>query len=144
MSIRFNSKSSVLRICIDSIHNNCISGSISGQRLSSPIYFSDINDFIVQIDALFDIQKFPKAFQKIRSFTNKRLPSVPATLTTEEMKTQTNSDPLLGKHITFLLNISSRQNASWQGVVDWMDGNENQHFKSTLEFIRLLLLKLEI
>ena len=39
---------------------------------------------------------------------------------------------------TFLLNILNHQNATWQGTIQWVDEKKEQHFRSTLEMLRLL------
>ncbi len=39
---------------------------------------------------------------------------------------------------TFIVNIQYRQNASWQGTINWVEGGVTQHFRSTLEMIRLM------
>lgn len=39
---------------------------------------------------------------------------------------------------TFVIRIERRQNATWQGVVQWLDGRREQRFRSVLELIYLL------
>ena len=141
MTLRLSYQTAALRICVDDIGNG-FCGRITGQRLNAPISFSDINDFIIQVDELLDVQKYPRAFQRIRTFTDKESPSVPAVMTMEEMNLQKDAEVAFGAHSTFLLSIYSRQNACWQGSIDWMDGGEKQRFSSTLEFMRLIAAKL--
>lgn len=138
MSIRLNYQSAALRVCVDGAEDRRFCGRIVGQRLSMPILFTDINDFIVQVDALLDVQKFPQAFQRIRSFTDKNLPEVPAVQTKEELSDLDVVDTAFGSNATFSLQIRSRKNASWQGSIDWMDGSVRQQFDSTLEFVRFV------
>ena len=128
--MRFNYQAAALRVCLD---DRNFSGRIVGQRVSKPIYFSDINDFMVQVDALLDVQKFPRAFQKIRSFTEKEQPEVPAVLSQEQLRESGADELQWGKYATFTLLIRTRQSASWQGQVDWLDGQPPQPFESTLE-----------
>ena len=56
----------------------------------------------------------------------------------EEMMAEESVSALHGEKATFLLQITMRRNASWQGFVDWMDGNPRQPFDSTLEFLNAL------
>ncbi|QGU00284.1 hypothetical protein SYNTR_1690 [Candidatus Syntrophocurvum alkaliphilum] len=39
---------------------------------------------------------------------------------------------------TFLIRIYYRQNMSWQGVIQWLDGRKSMPFRSELEMIMLL------
>lgn len=39
---------------------------------------------------------------------------------------------------TFLIDIYSRQNATWQGTVTWINRDEKQHFRSALELIKMI------
>lgn len=139
--MRFNYQTAALRVCVD---GQGFSGRIVGQRISTAIHFSDINDFVVRVDALLDVQKFPRAFQKIRSFTEKQRPDVPAVLVHENMGELAEIEAQQGERATFLLLIRSRQNASWQGSIDWMDGTPKQNFDSTLEFVKALCKRLEL
>lgn len=138
MSIRLNYQAAALRVCIDKIENSRFYGRIVGQRLSSPILFTDINNFLVQVDALLDAQKYPKAFQRIRSFTDKSLPEVPAVQTKEELRAAEEVEAVFGAVTTFSLHIFYRQNSTWQGSIDWLDGTEKQQFNSTLEFLKFV------
>lgn len=138
MSIRLNYQQSALRVCLDSAEDGAFRGRILSLRLSAPINFFDITDFISQVDALLDVQKFPQAFQRIRSFTDKNSPHVPAVLSKEDMLSSEDVQAALGSAATFMLQIFSRQNASWQGAIDWLDGSERQRFSSTLELLKLV------
>ncbi len=138
MPIQLNYQSAALRVCVDSTADNRICGRIVGQRISEPILFSDITDFLIQVDALLDVQRFPQAFQRIRSFTDKALPEVPAVLVKEELGDPSDVNATYGQEATFLLQISTRKNASWQGFIDWIDGAGRQTFCSTLEFLKLV------
>ena len=138
--MRFNYQTAALRVCVD---GQGFSGRIVGQRISTAIHFSDINDFVVRVDALLDVQKFPRAFQKIRSFTEKQQPDIPAVLVPEELGELAQVEAQKGERATFLLLIRSRQNASWQGLIDWMDGSPKQPFDSTLAFLKAVDAKLQ-
>jgi hypothetical protein len=39
---------------------------------------------------------------------------------------------------TFVIRVERRQNATWQGEVQWLDGQRQQRFRSVLELIYLL------
>ena len=38
----------------------------------------------------------------------------------------------------FIIKIISRENATWQGTITWVQTNETQHFRSALELIKIL------
>ena len=39
---------------------------------------------------------------------------------------------------TFEILMVSRRNCSWQGMIDWLDGNVRQEFYGCLELLRLI------
>ena len=43
-----------------------------------------------------------------------------------------------GEKATFFLKVLFRQNAGWQGSVTWLEGGQEQSFRSVLELLGLL------
>lgn len=39
---------------------------------------------------------------------------------------------------TFVIKILGHQNATWQGQIHWLEGDQKQSFRSTLELIALM------
>ena len=39
---------------------------------------------------------------------------------------------------TFLVRVKYRQNATWQGEIVWVEGNQRQYFRSALELLKLI------
>ena len=39
---------------------------------------------------------------------------------------------------TFIINIKSRHNATWQGTITWADENKVQNFRSALELLTMI------
>jgi len=39
---------------------------------------------------------------------------------------------------SFLVRIKYRQNTSWQGTIQWLDGKQTRHFRSCLELVMLI------
>lgn len=39
---------------------------------------------------------------------------------------------------TFVVQVISAQNATWQGTVTWANGKNKQPFRSTLELLKLI------
>lgn len=146
MTLKLNYSASAFRICVDHVDGRYLSGRIASQRLKAPVVFSDVNHLISQLDAAMDAQQFPKAFQQIRTFSAEAAPGpdVPVALSAEEMMPEEHVSSLHGEKTTFLLHITMRRNASWQGFVDWLDGNPRQTFDSTLDFLNALDQRLSI
>lgn len=138
MSIRLNYQEAALRVCVDKASDGAFCGHVVGPRIKSAITFSDLSDFVIQIDSLLDMQKFPQAFQRIRSFTDKPAPSVPGVQAKEEIGSLDKYSSLFGECFTFSFIVVSRQNATWQGYIDWLDGSDKARFISTLEFMKLV------
>ena len=42
------------------------------------------------------------------------------------------------KDQSFLIAIKNTQNATWQGVISWVDEDKKETFRSTLELLKLL------
>ena len=38
----------------------------------------------------------------------------------------------------FLVKIKYRQNTSWQGTIQWLEGKQTRHFRSCLELVMLI------
>lgn len=148
MSLKLNYSASAFRVCVDQVDGRYLSGRIASQRLKAPVLFSDVNHLLSQLDTAMDTQQFPKAFQQIRTFSNEDasalIQELPVALSAEEMMPEESVSSLRGEKATFLLQITMRRNASWQGFVDWMDGNPRQQFDSTLEFLNALDRQLSI
>ena len=42
------------------------------------------------------------------------------------------------KDQSFMITIKNTQNSTWQGVVNWVDEEKRESFRSTLELLKLL------
>jgi len=55
--------------------------------------------------------------------------------------TQTEQEALLSmkqSSVSFVIKIQYRQHATWQGTLEWLDGHRTQHFRSTMEMLKLM------
>lgn len=60
---------------------------------------------------------------------------------TEKIKGQrkvSNSEIRINKTQSFVLEVKSQENHSWQGTIAWVEGKKKENFRSTLELIRLM------
>ena len=39
---------------------------------------------------------------------------------------------------TFVIKVLNTQNATWQGTIDWLEGERSEAFRSALELIKLV------
>ena len=39
---------------------------------------------------------------------------------------------------SFVLEVKSQENHSWQGTITWVEGQKKENFRSALELIRLM------
>lgn len=135
MSEKLTHQNAALKVCVDAVDQG-VQGRIYGLRLSQPIVFRDMGAFLLQVERLMDSQNFPQAFQRIRSFTKKG-PEYPPSILPEEGMSQSQVDEAAGELSTFRLRVLSRQNATWQGYVDW-PGEDPIEFSSDLELLDLV------
>lgn len=132
---------SPFKVCVDRMDTEQIAGRVYSQSLTAPVEFRDIADLLMQLDELFDRRNFPKAFQRARTFVgDKNAPATGQDMPQPEPDYMTEDlvDRAKGEAATFLVTVNTRQNSTWQGWLDWMDGSPRQPFNSALELIRLI------
>ena len=115
-------------VCIDSYQNGILSGRFFNPYLDSGQSFQSLTQFLQMMEKTLNHMALPSAFTATRTFAPPPVhdPDPP------EVKEQT------GKLSTFAIRILFRQNASWQGLVTWMEGRQEQSFRSALELILLM------
>lgn len=131
-----------LRVCVDRMDSEQLTGRVYSQYLTDPVVFRDITDFLMQMEDVFDKLDFPRAFQRKRTFSTAEpeLPALPAKKQ-EPARIYMEAayvDRMKGEVMTFLVWVATRQNSSWQGWIDWLDGSPKVDFDSALELIRLI------
>ena len=134
---KIDHRNGVLRICVDHLEGSRAGGQVFSQRLTEPLAFSDLGGLLLQLEALLERQNFPQASQRMRSFT-KEPPEHPAGLLPQGAMPEETVEGARGEKATFVLRILTRQNATWQGVLEWLEGEQRNNFSSDLEFLKLL------
>lgn len=137
MTTRIGHQNGVIRICVDSLEGERTGGRVLSQRLTEPMDFSDLGSLLLQLEALLERQNFPQAFQRIRSFTGE-VPEHTESLLPEGALTKETVERARGKMATFVLHILTRRNATWQGVLEWLEGERRARFSSELELLKVL------
>ena len=146
--MKINHYMAFLRVAVDEHEEGRIAGNVYSIRLTEPFYFKNMPDLLLQIEDLLDDQDFPRAFQRRRQFDQK------ANTAPKKRNIQPRDgeagymdadtvEQAKGEFCTFNLQIMTRQNTSWQGLIDWLDGSEKIAYNSVLELLRLLAERFE-
>ncbi|MCL1804794.1 MAG: hypothetical protein FWG28_02145 [Clostridiales bacterium] len=146
---KLNHYMAFLRVAVDGYEAGRISGSVYSRRLKAPLHFATTKDLLLQIEDLLDTQDFPRAFQRKRTFAEGKAPKAPGRPVAPEEDGRENMDAetvdmARGKISTFTLNVITRQNTSWQGYLDWLDGADRLAFNSDLELLSMISERLEL
>ncbi len=132
----------VYQICVDKIREENVSGSLYCGKIPKGIDFSGIGEVILVIDKIMDEIDFPQSTVDKRSFAENEPPV--QVLSPKESKDiqlamrKFNTKEQQGKLATFILQVQFRHNASWQGTVEWIEGNETFSFNSELELLKTI------
>ena len=116
------------RICIDAFEKGVPRGRFYNPYMDAEQPFESLMQLLQGMEVNLEAMAFPKAYQITRTFAP--LPRVGASLAGDA--------PLRGKVATFRVRILFRQNASWQGTITWLEGKQEQSFRSVLELILLM------
>lgn len=115
-------------VCIDSSTDNILSGRFYNPYQPEGKTFRSLSQFLIEMDRALDEMDFPRAAAQMRTFSKEPLPGVPLPEAMEKT----------GKQATFTVRVMFRQNASWQGSVKWLEGKQEQSFRSALELVYLM------
>ena len=116
-------------VCIDSYDEGVLSGRFYHAYREGSQTFHSITQLLIKMEQTLDAMSFPQSFHSMRSF----LPPAQQQIdhSADEMFPQ-------GKLATFAVKVLFRQNASWQGSVSWLEGIQEESFRSALELILLM------
>ena len=118
----------LITVCIDSYEEGILAGRLYNPYWETGKEFRSATQFLSAIEQTLDTMDFPRSFTITRSFTN-----------TSRWKTgPPEEEGRAGKMATFAVKVLFRQNASWQGSVSWIEGGQEQGFRSALELIFLM------
>ena len=91
--------------------------------------FHGLSQLLLGINGNLDRENFPQSFSELRKF---HVPSKQPGFSSSRQSQK------YGAMATFSVRILFRQNASWQGSVTWLEGNQEEYFRSVLELIVLM------
>ena len=115
-------------VFIDEYENGIPVGWFYNQYLPEGKPFQSMTQFLLGMEQLLDKMNFPQSFTGMRQFAP---PTERETGPPEVPSRQ-------GAAATFSIRILFRQNASWQGSITWLEGRQEQSFRSVLELILLI------
>lgn len=118
----------VTTVCIDSFLNSVPAGRFYNACLPEGRPFQSLAQFLQEMEHTLDTMDFPKSFTAARTF------APPSELPLQFCPAQQQT----GRLATFAIRILFRQNMSWQGSVTWLEGQQEQSFRSALELILLI------
>ena len=115
-------------VCIDSYENSVPKGRFYNRYLPEGKTFQSVTQFLLKMEQTLDDMDFPKAYTTTRTFASP----------VEYETGPPGPEFRMGDEATFTIRILFRQNASWQGSVTWVEGKQEQSFRSVLELILLI------
>ena len=122
---RYDSRTFLLYI--DSYENDVPVGRFHHPGREESGSFRSLTQLLLKLEQSMDAEDMPQSFQKMRTFA-----PVMGYWENGSVSSQ------MGKQATFAVHILFRRNASWQGMVTWLEENKTMQFRSVLEFISLL------
>lgn len=125
----------MVMVCVDGVENGDIYGRYFHWYKKEETFFPDSATLVIEMERFYDAIGYPQAAIKTRKFIERKGGRIPAK---EHMAVISDSQTLMqfrGKLATFLVGVTSRQNASWQGDVVWMEQQIRKHFCSDMELV---------
>lgn len=132
--------SSVTRtlICVDSVDDSIITGTLHNPCFPAPISFRDVDMLMALMERFFEVISYPQANFKFRSFQGRDssipFPAIPALPSSHNLDLPKER----GTVCTFLLHVKLRKSASWQGTLYCAEEDREWAIRSDLEFALLL------
>ena len=111
----------MVMVCVDGVENGDIYGRYFHRYKKEETFFPDSATLVIEMERFYDAIGYPQAATKTRKFMERKGGRIPAK---EHMAVISDGQALIqlrGNLATFLVGVTSRQNASWQGDVVWME-----------------------
>ena len=125
----------MVMVCVDGVENGDIYGRYFHRYKKEETFFLNSAMLFSEVEQFYDIIGYPQAAMRTRNFIEREREKVPAK---EHMTVIYDSQTLIqlrGNLATFLVGVTSRQNASWQEDVVWMEQKIRKHFCSDMELV---------
>lgn len=125
----------MVMVCVDGVENGDIYGRYFHRYKKEETFFPDSATLVIELERFYDAIGYPQAATKTRKFMERKGGRIPAK---EHMAVISDGQDLIqlrGNLATFLVGVTSRQNASWQGDVVWMEQKIRKHFCSDMDLM---------
>ena len=119
-------------ICIDSYDAKTFAGRLWYPGFGAEQKFENLMQLIEKIDKALRDLGYPNEYNTIRTFDQKD--------GAESLREDGKEDfvPENGKLATFRIKIIFLQNATWQGIITWVEKNQEENFRSMREMVYLM------
>lgn len=124
-------------IYVDSYENKCVEGRFYHPTFGRGKNFHSLIELLKMMEGLFEDMSYPTASMQIRKFQPEALCMDKEFYGDENNVSMHYLEPK-GKLVTFSVKVQFRRNASWQGILRWIDEGKEEYFRSTLEMIMLM------
>lgn len=125
-------KKNLVCLCVDEKIEQGLQGRLYHGYHDGEIPFHTVLEVLETLENACDMAHYPQANVYIRQFVKTRESE------NEQAERRISNEQLLeyrGKAATFLIAVESRENASWQGDIFWIEENKIQTFQSEMELI---------
>ena len=121
-------------VTVTAYDNHDIQGLVFSSFCDKTFRFRNSFELISTMEGLYNDLSFPQAFVSDRSFFKRPGQWLKNKKSGECME---NNGVSTGK-AKFIIFVQYRQNATWQGTIQWVDENRTQRFRSALEMLKLM------
>lgn len=135
---QYHSLAVMMRVCVDQMIGPQLSGRVYCPCLSETEFrFLDVGHMLLQMEEVFDSRGLPAPYNKTRVFEAPRTGGLRSDVMERDAITENlrSIEQQRGEVCTFSILVTTRQNASWQGRVEWEPG-KTETFQSALQLIR--------
>ncbi len=126
-------------VCVDGFCHADLAGRLFNPYIRGPIRFSGMLGMVRELENMMDGFSFPESTFCFQSFREKGRGSRQKNI--REVRRYMSDDIFqqkFGEQATFVVQVQFRQNATWQGTIQWLEEKKSRKFRSMLEMIKLM------
>ena len=106
--------------------------------MPEPVSITQTKDIFDTMEHFFNEIAYPQSYFQDRSFLDKAAPEDKPPKAVERYQDESILTHRRGKLATFEMTVRYRRNATWQGSVRWIEGDESRDFRSAMELIMFI------